>query len=80
MAEKNYLALTLNMATQAWGGDADALETLHRTGDASGQKIDRAELAELKAPSKALENMAWGLKELNTVPKSESRSTEREHT
>ncbi len=65
MAARNYVALALNMAVQAWGGDADALETLHRAGSTFGQKIDKAKLGELKAHSQALENLAWGLKELD---------------
>lgn len=65
MAAKNYVALALNMAVQAWGGDMDALEILHRAGSTLGQKIDRAKLGELKAHSQALENLAWGLKELD---------------
>lgn len=66
MAAKNYVALALNMAVQAWGGDMDALEVLHRAGSKLGQKIDRAKLGELKAHSQALENLAWGFKELDT--------------
>ncbi len=52
-----------------WEGDADAQEILRRAGHTFGQKIDRTELAELKAHSQALENLAWDLKELDTAPK-----------
>lgn len=66
MIAHTYVALALQTAMQAWSGDSIALRRLNLAAARLGHRIDADDLGELKAHSQWLENLAWGLKELET--------------
>jgi hypothetical protein len=65
MQTKNFVAVAIELVMQAWGGDRQSFERLSIASCHLGSSLLESELLELKTHSQLLENLAWGLKELD---------------
>ncbi|MBC7880986.1 MAG: hypothetical protein H7Y37_06580 [Anaerolineae bacterium] len=63
----NYVALALATAMRACEGDQQSYDRLSQAAERFGYKLSRHNLHELKTHSQHLENIAFGLKEMEAV-------------
>ncbi len=64
---QNYVALALDTSMRAWTGDKPSFDRLCQAAERVGHKFTVKDLPELKIHAQSLENLAWGLKEMEAV-------------